>query len=131
MCFICTTFPYLTNLLNISSYTLPVCLTSLSSVSYAASAAIYKLDLNKEYKYMMLLFDVHFPRLSVSKNMYSLKHEFTIVSLVCDHLSSYCMAFSKIGPLGRFFLKVEMSVRLSVRLFTFEVPFKHLFAPSS
>ena len=43
--------------------------------------------------------------------------------------------FQSIGPLGRCFLYVDLSICVSVclsdRLFTFEVPFKRLFAPTS
>ena len=48
---------------------------------------------------------------------------------------AYTDYFQSIGPLGQCFLKVEMSVCLcvclSVCLFTFEVPFNGLFAPTS
>ena len=42
----------------------------------------------------------------------------------------WLVLFQWIGSLGRFFLKVKMSVCVSVRLFNFEVPFKCLFAPT-
>ena len=63
----------------------------------------------------------------------------SVIESPCPDVCAIGSCFQSIGPLGQYFLYTEMSVcvsmcpsvRPSVCVFTFEVPFKRLFAPTS